>query len=857
MLWPWIADAFEKLPGCSDLLFQNLWKERRLRFQGSGNSLDDIDVYSARLVSGCLSVVPRSRLLIVLPDSDVHRPATLLATAILRHWGHSLKRSSNTERDTILYFGSTIGIREHLRQTTVQGLGLNLADVFRQQDVSARSGMQNQTFRSVSEKTPQTSTLPRVKTIYAPADPGFVIEQEKPVLVAIDLGDSPHLPWLAPLMDSVSRIDIPVIAWGHNPLSECVKVFAEKGSVFSWPMPLALPVGPSGNGKRKLEACFLPSITTHVQPLLMEGEAVGTLDSSLRSATKFLIQGASRSCGQLGSDAIRLHWSYLRTLERLCVPVDFYESEAPRIWGIRSFAHLRLASERFRDACEESYPELASDLHSAASLLDSALESMRTLEPPLWRALCSLSIEEPPLGEIRIITFLSQARKQLFLFSLLAKFNVTEEDLLGLRIRVVNLKQASTLMKSGVHLQESFEFEPALDRDLTWRIQLVGVPSPLASAGVLTLLLEQNLEVLLYPHQLSALQRLASDWRWKLGPDFYHVTGILAKYSGLQPPQEKPPANKRLNMNAILSINTGSAKTAKKLRSSGSLWEPSDAADEISRLLDSDSEDESVQDVISAGDTATRSDASTPSEVRAWCDTAVRVRFQEGWQVRFAPEETINVVLQTGQGQKTDERHVSSLRNGDRVVLIQGQQRQSLYDLIISRVHRNPAFELHLALIRRWQEDLGSAFQRWRQHGVRNLDELLNSMQQIGSNLTSSFTLRLWLWGRILCPDDVEDLRRIAEVLDMTFVGQHYKRIGAAASRLRGLHRGLSNRLNHWLERQATGVSEIDWDDQIDRELGLNFADFRNSLITLRVSAVQVVTGPFLLSSLGKLEKET
>jgi hypothetical protein len=135
------------------------------------------------------------------------------------------------------------------------------------------------------------------------------------------------------------------------------------------------------------------------------------------------------------------------------------------------------------------------------------------------------------------------------------------------------------------------------------------------------------------------------------------------------------------------------------------------------------------------------------------------------------------------------------------------------------------------------------------------MEDLLQQLQQRGSTLISPLTLRQWVRGETLCPQDKEDLRRLAEVLNLDFVKQHYLRIHQAASRLRGLHRGTSNRLNHWLEHDAAAMAASSGNDVIDAELGLTFADFRNSLLLLRVIGMHEVTGPFLCGGLGEVER--
>ena len=286
------------------------------------------------------------------------------------------------------------------------------------------------------------------------------------------------------------------------------------------------------------------------------------------------------------------------------------------------------------------------------------------------------------------------------------------------------------------------------------------------------------------------------------------------------------------------------------------LWEPEEMSESLARLLDTeepDTEESPLQQIT--GSAGERLDEEMDKDSEVWCETALEVKFVEGWCVRFEPGEQVNVVMSSvaGNGTNLDRRFVRSLRPGNRVLLIHGQRRQNLYDLIISRVHRNPSIELHVALIKRWQNDFNVAYRRWKLHGERNLDVLLAEMKRRGSSLTSPFTLRQWLWHATLCPQDREDLRRLAEILDINFVKEHYRRIYNAASRLRGLHRGLSNRLNRWLEHQTSGAAVENDDEVIDGDLGVSFGDFRSSLQVLTVERTSSIEGPFLRATLGTI----
>lgn len=199
-------------------------------------------------------------------------------------------------------------------------------------------------------------------------------------------------------------------------------------------------------------------------------------------------------------------------------------------------------------------------------------------------------------------------------------------------------------------------------------------------------------------------------------------------------------------------------------------------------------------------------------------------------------------------------------------MFIHGQKRQNLYDLIISRVHQHPSIEFFLALIKRWQKELQVAYGMWLKnlgewdeilkYGSHDINELLKRMQALGSKLTSSTALINWIKGLVLCPLDPEDLRRIGVVLNIEFIKKYYKQIDRAAKRLRGLHRGLSIRLNRWLHDQMAGAMRGNVNDVIDAELGLTFEDIRNSLLVLDVIKIENVVGPFLRNHLGFVKKE-
>lgn len=849
----WADNTFTALPGTTDEIFQKLWGEGRFRFGGSAERFDLVDERSARLVSA--AVTRRRSLFIGLPDDHPHRPAALLGMALLRYWGNSCFSGATGRRSpTVLYFGTTTGIREQLRQVSVHGLGISLAEALGQCDLTR--GGRDQLGRSPSRTLSISNSLPRVVTVYAPADPAVVLDQYGPQWIAVDCDDAATAGWLAPLLAAATRRSIPVVGWGHNPLSECVAEFARAGiGVFSWPHSLGRPQQ-SRSSRPSTASLLLPGTRTALTPTVLQGGDVDRLLTVWSKAARLLARAARRAAGPHAQEVVRVHWRYLHALEQLMVPFGLHEAEAPRLWGLHSFHDLRDACEVFCQSLTGDDRELGLDLRQAQLDLVESAELLREGEAPLWTALYGMTIDTPPSGEARLITFGSWARKQLFLFALLAEIGMSEDDLLAQRTCVVCLQDLLHLqhrLRSSIDPDDPLTSH--LDRLLTepgikGRPVFVGVPGASTTPKLMPLLMYEDIDMLLYPHQTTLLEQ-RSEVLGQALDGLHRTLGTLSLLAGRPTPRlSNPPARVRLRPPTGLEAKRSRRTEARPVPAP---WETESPSELITRLLAAD-DDEEIRVPIdrAAVDEANRRDGGV-----ALCGEAIELRCDSGWMVRLPPDETINVIVHVGSGVQVQERLVRSLRPGDRVLLIHGHKRQSLYDLILSRLHSRPNMELHLALVRQWYIEFGLAFERWHRQG-KTLEDLLSALRQRGSEITSPDTLKSWLRGYILCPFDPADLGRLAEVLDIDFLRAHHARVHTAAAQLRSLHRSLSLRLNRWLERQAAGLVYGADDEPVDPQhgLGLTFGDFRSSILVTEVRAIRKVPGPFFRNALGSVERE-
>ena len=851
----WLTSQFMALPRSQDRFFDCLWQQEHLRLVGANATSDLYDHLSARLV--CAALQRRQSLLIVLPDALPHRPALLLATALIMYGvdQYAVGRPGGQ----VLYFGATTGIRQQLQQVQVDNTRLDTVfpQAYTTTDPSHTRSITPQRRTPCTLGPEDSFHFPRVLTVYAPAEPTKILQHQRAEWIAIDCSDGLRLHWLPSLLAEAQKRQCPVVAWCNNPLSSAVNDFIQNnGLIFRWPhASTSVTRDPS---PKQMATCLSNRVITQLTPLLVDETAIPSVLQPLRRAYITLAEATDltteRMMGALAQDALRLAWGYLRTLEHLAVPFDFYEAEAPHIWGLRRLGSMDTVLARFLVALQPTYPSLAHLLEQCFVYLTDARTQFQRRDPPLWTALGDLCVADVPSSKIRLLVFPGPARRQMFAYALLARHNITEDELGSINVRLTSLKELHQAILHNIHRSGADADDIAtLLSDDNWVPILVGLPAYSLTPWLGSVLRQSSSEILLYPYQLSALIQRVNAWKVALTADVATNASVLAHLNGRAVPivSETSPALLLSDPQAL----TVAARRRSVTTTDVSLpWKSSDPVAEVNWLLTSDGfeEHETPRGLLLESET-TISDEQTDE----WLDEAIRVSFSGDWSALFAPNATLNVIIQTTQGRGVSERYVRAIHPGDKVLFIHGQRRQSLYDLLVDRVHQNPSFELHLALIRRWQDDLVYAYHQQSLETRLTFEDILVGLQQRGSKLTSTQTIRLWMQGHTLAPDDVEDLRRLAEVLNLSFVRQHYRRIHKAAARLAGLHRSLAIRLHYWLEQEMTGT-QTDTNslyEAFDAESGLSLQDLRDSLLVLQVESISCLPGPFLSHRLGQLER--
>lgn len=837
-----VQRAFDALPVASNPAFHRVVAEGRLRHTGVEGAPDLVDEYSARLVCSALRSDASHAILIVFPDGLERRTALLFSTALIMD-GLAHIQAGKVGR-CVLYVSNHAGIRRQLGSVRLGSMTLD--SVFAQHYGRGRGD----DLGVVTE--PGGINLPFVVCIYAPADPAGLLRQHRPKWIAVDCGDSHELPWLPFLLREARRIRVPVVGWTTKPFSGAVDQWLEAGGgVFRWPK-LRRAAGPRiANLKQLSEGATQAEVT----PRILIGEHVIEISKAFATATEALLAAREFQDGRLSRDAVMLGWKYLRAMESVPVPLEVYEREANSYWGMRRIVDLRENFARFVEAVQPLSPKLHATLQSAADALSRAYERIGSSGSPLWLGLANLCVES---SLQRRIVFASKARREMFSFCLLAKFNISEDDLKDVGVRLGYISQGEERDPGDLDTR-------ARERAGAESVSplLVGMPSRFAEKHLDTLLDSGQLEVLLWPHHEPIFERRVRH----LASQLEMCSRMLSHFlPSLEQREERPCGEGHLERWALKLARSREATAGAlgdELRRKAevvSLWKRPDASEAIVGLFGSvhQVEDEETYSPLTVLDEAAADRESQGAAESTWVQEAIEIHLEGGRSVLLPPDETVNVILHSPGGAQVEPRYVRALHVGDEILFIQGQRRQSLYELLVSRVHRDPVIAQYLALVRRWQDDFVRAFSEAERQGTASPESLLEELQSRGSRLTSPLTIRSWSRRLVLAPNDPEDLRRIAEVLSLGFVKSYYKQIDNAGKRLKGLHINLSARLNRWLASSGAGSVAVGGADEvIDADLGLTVEDFRHSLLRARVLDVREQPGPFYRPHLGRLEGGT
>lgn len=834
---PIVQRDFNLLPGWQSPFFSRLWTAGKLTCADAPGGLDPVDELNGRLV--CAAIAGHERLLIGLPDSRISRRSAILATGLIKTFVHASEKS--LAGGNVLYFGSRIGIRTQLEHAYLSGKRVT---TFFQ--TTCTKG-------SLERHAKLSGPLPRLHCVYSPVDPVALVNQVKPAWVAIDCDDSTELQWLRSLLTCLAERRIPAIAWSSNPLSTVHQDFTEtRGKRFVWPLRiLCQPMAIGASQIVPVDVVLAGEIMARdIVPCEITGKEADDFATLVHRAEIDLSRGIRTAKGRLSQDGFLVAYRLLRLLERMPVPLASYEANCGRYWGLSSIAGLSGALSKFVEALQSHEPKIAGLLRSAQSAVGAVHSLLQEQKPPLWNALIDLCIEDNPRDSERLLVFNSDSHARMFMEAMATQEGTPADALREMHVHPMSL----TAMLRRLNAEKSDDLPLELQliaprHKRPWATTVIGLPSDKVYRRIAPVLATDSVEVLHYPHQRTRLTALIEYLNEALLPSADDWSSTLAVLAGRQSNgHARATRERRFRLAAAREIQ-GRGRSHSQFTPSEPLWQGGSTLDALQLLFAGDDGANESRDVLPLHNDADNDAPSTGDPITV--AKAMKLTFAGGWIGLFSMDQRLNFI---GANEDLKQKPARLAAAGDRVLYILGHQQQSLYDLVVSRVHHDPEIKTHLDYIGNWQREARAKFSEWTRSG-KSLDDLYAGMVQRGTKIQSGLAIWNWCEGLTLRPRDKEDLLRLSGILEMPFTRQCYQQIHRAGDRIHGLHIQLSLRLRSWIQQGA--VSTDMRDEVIDEAAGLTFGDIQDALLIVKVVEASEVIGPFYCQTLGTIERSS
>lgn len=230
---------------------------------------------------------------------------------------------------------------------------------------------------------------------------------------------------------------------------------------------------------------------------------------------------------------------------------------------------------------------------------------------------------------------------------------------------------------------------------------------------------------------------------------------------------------------------------------------------------------------------------------------ALRVDFIDG---RWMFLDSVGTVTKFGTDGFPEAGYAArNIVPGDRLVFLDGDAKKDLLAKVLEVAGELPEFAVPAAWIDYWRQALRRA------HARCGTYEALGEALRARGCVRQTQTVRLWVVGQTIGPEDPEDIRRLGECIGDDVLVANYRTINGAIESLRHAHQALGQRLGALARHfgAATAAGRVGDDEIIDQRTGLTASDFRDSIEVLAVRAVGAAgTVPYAVTGRLRLPDE-
>lgn len=280
-------------------------------------------------------------------------------------------------------------------------------------------------------------------------------------------------------------------------------------------------------------------------------------------------------------------------------------------------------------------------------------------------------------------------------------------------------------------------------------------------------------------------------------------------------------------------------------------WVKVDRDDDMTGLIAPDVPPALWDDLIQfrALEAATRDAAERDSTAHDTVLEATRLTFDDGRWALVANEGEVSLL--DAASRSVEMVRVSSVKVGSVLVSIDRQTRKDVLAKVLEVSSSVPELAVAAAWMHPWRVAVSTARRRFATY--RALHEALG---EHGCAVQAQ-TVRLWIVGVTIGPDDPENVRRLGIVIGESRLEQNYMRVWNAMNTFRSAHGVMARRLDDMARHYGTAavVGRIDSDEVLDPRSGLTVADLRDCIDLLKIVAIQA-EGPVPAVLLDRIHED-
>jgi hypothetical protein len=213
---------------------------------------------------------------------------------------------------------------------------------------------------------------------------------------------------------------------------------------------------------------------------------------------------------------------------------------------------------------------------------------------------------------------------------------------------------------------------------------------------------------------------------------------------------------------------------------------------------------------------------------------ALKIEFADGrWMLIDAAS---SVTCLRSRGGMPEAGHAArAVRAGDELVFIDGEAQKDILAKVLEVAEDVPELAVPAAWVDYWRDALRRAHSRFEGY-----ERLREQLARRGCDKQTQ-TVRLWVIGQTIGPEDPEDIRRLGECLEDSALVANYTTVADAMRGLRAAHVRLGHRLAAMARRVGpqAAAGMVDEDEIIDERTGITASDFRDSIDVVTVRAVE------------------